>query len=186
MPRTSTGRLLTALIVAISLAAISLGTVMAARSNLDAARAATARYNSLNQAIKAGYGLLPEGLPLHECIMSLPDGSAGMGFHYINGGLLDGTLDPLNPEALIYAPDDNGKLRLVAVEYVSFQADWEADNGPAVEGSNWPSLFGQDLTLVEAPNRYEIPAFFELHAWIWQENPEGTFEDFNPNVSCGS
>jgi hypothetical protein len=176
-------RVIAATTFGLLLAGMTLATAAAGASDLDAARAATARFNSMNQASKAGYGLLPEGLPLHECIMSL-DGSAGMGFHYINGNLLDATLDPLNPEALIYAPDDNGQLRLVAVEYVSFQADWEAANGPAVLGTNWPSLLGEDMTLVPAPNRYEIPAFFELHAWIWEENPVGTFEDFNPDVSC--
>jgi hypothetical protein len=35
-----------------------------------------------------------------------------------------------------------------------------------------------------APNRYEIPAFYALHAWVWQDNPAGTFAPFNPDVSC--
>lgn len=178
------GRAIAAATVGLLLGGMTLPTALAGTSDLDAARAATARFNSLNRAIKAGYGLLPEGFPLHECIMSL-DGSAGMGFHYINGSLLDATLDPLNPEALIFAPDGNGQLRLVAVEYVTFQEPWEEENGPAEVGTNWPTLFGEDLTLVGDPNRYNIPAFFELHAWIWEVNPDGTFEDFNPEVSCG-
>lgn len=79
----------------------SLGASMAAaaRSDLDTARAATARFNSVRQAEAAGYGLLPEGAPLHECIESL-DGSGAMGFHLINGTLLDGTVEPAQPEAL--------------------------------------------------------------------------------------
>jgi len=81
---------------------------------------------------------------------------------------------------VIYAPDKHGRLRLVAVEYVVFQADWVAAHGAAT-----PELLGQPLTLVPEGNRYDIPAFFELHAWIWQANPAGTFTDFNPNVKCG-
>jgi hypothetical protein len=40
--------------------------------------------------------------------------------------------------------------------------------------------------LVEEPNRYELPAFYALHAWIWQENPSGVFESFNPDVTCAN
>ena len=35
-----------------------------------------------------------------------------------------------------------------------------------------------------APNRYDLPAFYALHAWIWDHNPAGVFENFNPTVSC--
>jgi hypothetical protein len=38
--------------------------------------------------------------------------------------------------------------------------------------------------LVEEPNRYELPAFYALHAWVWQDNPDGVFANFNPDVSC--
>jgi hypothetical protein len=170
------GRVLAAVIVAVLTATLTATAAFGSLSTLNEARAATARFNSLNQASKSGYGLLPEGAPLHECIMSL-DGTAGMGFHYINGGLLDGTVDATQPEALVYAPDGNGQLRLVALEYVVFQSDWA--------GSSKPNLFGQDFELVPAGNRYEIPAFYELHAWVWEPNPDGLFADFNPNVSCG-
>ena len=39
-----------------------------------------------------------------------------------------------------------------------------------------------------APNRYAIPAFWSLHAWIYKDNPtvpDGMFAPFNPDVSCG-
>lgn len=170
------GRMLAAAIMTALIGTMTASVAFGSPSTLNAARAATARFNSLNQAIKAGYGLPPEGVPLHECIMS-GDGSAGMGFHYLNGTLLDGSVDSTTPEALVYAPDRNGHLRLVAAEYVVFQAAWN--------GSDPPRLFGEEFTLVPSPNRYNIPAFFELHAWIWEKNPDGVFADFNPNVSCG-
>jgi hypothetical protein len=169
------GRMLAAVILAAVTATMTATAVLGSSSSLDDARAATARFNSLNQAIKSGYGLPPEGVPLHECIMSL-SGTGGMGFHYINGGLLDGTVDVTQPEALVYAPDQNGNLRLVALEYVVFEDAWE--------GASDPVLFGQTFELVPAGNRYDIPAFFELHAWIWEPNPGDLFDDFNPNVSC--
>jgi hypothetical protein len=144
-------------------------------SDLAVARAQSALFNSIGQAEAAGYGLLPEGAPLHECIVSF-DGSGAMGLHYINGGLLDGTLDPANPEALVYAPDGHGNLKLAALEYVVFEDAWT--------GSEPPTLFGQELMYTPSPNRYEIPAFYALHVWLWNDNPTGLFQPFNPEVSC--
>ena len=175
MPRTFTGRLLVATVVATTLLGVSLASALAAPpSDLDAARAATARFNSMKQAERAGYGLPPGG-PLHECIASF-DGTGAMGFHLIKGALLDGVIDAGQPEALVYAPDENGKLKLVALEYVIFADAWTS----AVP----PSLFGEEFMFTDAPNRYEIPAFWALHAWIWEGNPSGTFAAFNPAVSC--
>jgi hypothetical protein len=142
--------------------------------DLSAARAASARFNSTSQAERAGYGLPPGG-PLHECIASF-DGGGAMGFHLINGSLLDGAIDAAAPEALVYAPDQNGKLKLVALEYVVFASAWTS--------AMPPRLFGREFMFTDAPNRYEIPAFWALHAWIWEGNPSGTFAPFNPAVSC--
>jgi hypothetical protein len=167
------------LLAALSTAMIALGlvvTVAAAKpSDLAIARAQSARFHSVDQATGVGYGLLPEGAPLHECIASF-DGSGAMGLHYINGGLLDGSLDPATPEALVYAPDRDGNLRLAALEYVVFEDAWT--------GSEPPTLFGQELMYTPSPNRYEIPAFYALHVWLWNSNPSGLFMPFNPDVSC--
>ena len=178
MPATFRGRLQTALILAITLVAITFTTVLAAPSQLSIAKGATARFNSLVQAGEAGYGLPPEG-PLHECIASF-DNTGAMGFHYINGNLLDGVIDPAAPEALVYAPDKHGKLKLVALEYVVFADAWAS--------SEPPMLFDQMFMFTPAPNRYAIPAFWSLHAWIYKDNPtvpDGMFAPFNPDVSCG-
>ena len=58
-----------------------------------------------------------------------------------------------------------------------FVADWGEDLDP-------PTLFGHEFHLVEAGNRYGLPAFYELHAWIWHHNPSGMFEDWNPHIDC--
>lgn len=179
MVRITHRRLLAATIMAILLAGVTLASALAKPSDLQLARAATARFNSIEQAEAAGYGLPPEG-PLHECIASFDDTGA-MGFHLINGDLLDTTIDPSQPEALVYAPDAHGTLKLVALEYVVFQEPWYEEFGPDAMA---PMLFDQMFMDVPAPNRYELPAFFALHAWLWQDNPAGTFAAFNPNVSC--
>jgi hypothetical protein len=102
-----------------------------------------------------------------------------MGFHWVNGNLLDETLDPTKPEVLVYAPDKHGKLKLAALEYVIFQDAWYAHH-PA---GSMPELFGQMLMVGDAA-RFQIPPFFALHVWLYQDNPSGMFASFNPNVSC--
>jgi len=161
------------------LAAVLLGTVAvtgaaASRSDLAWAKAATARYNSVNQAIRAGYGLLPAPSPLHECIMSL-DGAGGMGLHYINPGLLDGSLDATRPEALVYAPDQHGRLG-------SSRSSTSCSRMPGRGRALRPCSAGPSSSCRREQVRH--PAFYELHAWIWEPNPGGLFDDFNPHVSC--
>jgi hypothetical protein len=81
------------------------------------------------------------------------------------------------PEILIYE-QRNGRLQLVGVEFIVIAADWHNTNeGP-------PMLMGQHFHYVGSPNRYGLPAFYELHVWAWKENPNGMFADFNPRVSC--
>lgn len=147
--------------------------------DLAAARAATAQLHRTDAASAAGYGPFPEGVPLHECI-SAPDPEDGaMGVHWINPGLVDTTLDPAQPEVLVYEPTQNGRLRLVAMEYAVFADAWQAAHPGTV-----PQIFGMDMTYVPAPNRYELPAFWQRHAWVWRNNPMGMFADHNPTVTC--
>ncbi|NUU18550.1 hypothetical protein HP550_14940 [Cellulomonas humilata] len=47
-----------------------------------------------------------------------------------------------------------------------------------------PRLFGRTFELVPAGDRYGLPAFYELHAWLLRSNPSDMFEDWNPRVSC--
>jgi hypothetical protein len=154
-------------------------TLAGTEDDLEAARAATEAFTDPAAAETAGYGLPPEG-PLHECIASFDDTGA-MGLHYINGDLVgDAVVDATAPEALVYEPGAGGGLELVAVEYVVFAEAWDAENDMA------PMLFGEMFMLVDEPNRYELPAFYALHAWIWKDNPSGTFASFNPDVTCAN
>ncbi|HEU5107024.1 MAG TPA: hypothetical protein VFT95_00465 [Micromonosporaceae bacterium] len=145
---------------------------------LDRVRHATARYHSLDVAQGAGYGLLRDADGI-ACI-DMP-GKGAMGVHYVNGDLVgDGAITPLRPEALVYRPDARGRLRLAGVEYVVFAEAWDAAHRRP------PSLFGRRFDFTASPNRYGLPAFYSLHAWVWKRNPAGTFAMWNPRVSCAT
>lgn len=134
-------------------------------------REATQQFIDVNNAGPAGYG------PAFGCV-SGPDHGA-MGIHYINGALVgDGEIDEMHPEALIYEPVGH-KRRLVGVEYIVLADAWLASHNGVP-----PSLEGQAFQFLASPNRYGIPAIFELHVWAWRDNPNGAFVDWNNRVSC--
>ena len=66
------------------------------------------------------------------------------------------------PEALVYEPVGNTRT-LVGVEYIVDAASWLMyhENTP-------PALEGQDFQFVDAPNRFNLKPFFELHVWAWR------------------
>jgi hypothetical protein len=133
-------------------------------------RDATTQYVDVNNATAAGYG------PFLGCVSGSDHGA--MGIHYVNPKLLGPTaIDPAHPQALIYEPKD-GQMTLVGVEFIADAATWLSKNaGP-------PVLEGQVFLFVDSPNRFNIPAFFELHVWAWRDNPQGSFVDWNNHVSC--
>ena len=167
-------RLALGLVVAAALSATALASAAGAAGRADelaAVRAATARFHSFDAAEAAGYG---------KFYVCTDDAAGAMGQHYVNGGLVgDAVLDPRAPEAIMYEPLPGGGQRLVGVEWVVFQSAWD---GAGKTGT--PSLFGRSLKLVPEPNRYGIPAFYQLHAWVWKPNPAGAYQDWNPRVSC--
>jgi opacity protein-like surface antigen len=113
-------------------------------------------------------------------ITCIDDPAGAMGIHFVNGARVgDPTENAAEPEAVIYEPTKNGRLRLVAVEYVVTKQAWEGAGN-----TGRPHLFGQDFEFVPAGNRYGLPDFYELHAWIWRHNPSGMNEDWNPLVTC--
>ena len=82
------------------------------------------------------------------------------------------------------------RLHLAALEYVVIKSDWEASQArqPVASEAGYtqapPMLFGHTFNFTDAPNRYGLPPFYSLHAWIWKDNPAGTFQMWNPNVHC--
>src|SRR5579871_4310558 len=139
------------------------------------ARNATAAFNDPSAAYAAGYDLLTDADDM-ACIDMPPDGA--MGVHLVKGSLVQsGTLDPARPQALVYE-QANGQLHLAAVEYVVFQSAWDSAH------SSPPTLVGQQFVLNPDDNRFGLPAFYSLHAWLWKNNPSGMFESWNPAVHC--
>jgi hypothetical protein len=175
--RSAGRRLLLVVVALVALAAIG-GTAMVAagQDRLARVRAATDTFHSLAAAQHAGYG------EFYMCTDHVTEGT--MGQHYVNldlvldTGSAEAVIDPLRPEALVYEPKKNGGYKLVGVEWVVFQDAWDATNDVP------PALFGKTFSLIQAGNRYGLPPFYELHAWIWRPNPSGIFMDWNPSVTC--
>jgi hypothetical protein len=142
------------------------------QSDIAAVRGATARFHDVDVAAAAGYG------PFYICTDE--EGVGTMGQHFVNLDLvLDPAIDPLRPEALVYEPRIGGGYRLVAVEYVTFQEGWHQANG-----AETPVVLGVDLRPTGEGNRYGLPPFYQRHLWLWEPNPLGTYEDWNPRVTC--
>ncbi len=150
------------------LAVVVVGMVfLAGRSELDKVRTATRKFKDVKAAEAAGYVNVNVG----ECVAS-PEGV--MGYHFLKEDLLDLELSDESPEILVYAPEPDGSLKLVAVEYAVPIEPWDAQ----MEGV--PSILGQDLHA--NPNL----GLYVLHGWVWEENPSGVFADWNPSLSCES
>jgi len=137
----------------------------AVAKDLATLRRVTAPYHDFATGKDAGWGT-----PITGC-MTDPGGAGGMGFHYGNTGFIDGTAQVDRPQLLLYEPESNGKLRLVAVEYIIPYAFHARSDAP-------PELFGRQFKQVDA---FQL---WGLHAWVWKENPSGMFADWNPTVSC--
>ena len=148
---------------------------------LQAVRSAVARYHSFEQAERDGY-TIRAGEP---CVVSPGRPGSGpnaMGVHANNLALMfdDGTIDPLQPEILLYLPNEQGQLKLVGVEY------WKADADQSLATSDdRPSLFGQPFDgPMPGHGNWGMPIHYDLHVWVAEENPSGAFAQFNPAIAC--
>jgi hypothetical protein len=136
-------------------------------------REATAKYQDVAAAIHDGY------TPVLGCVSSPDEGA--MGVHYLKPELIgDGAEDVERPELLVYEPLHNGRLRLVAVEYLTLADLWDANH---TDGSP-PVLMGQLFDYTSSPNRFRLPGHYSLHVWAWKYNHAGAFAMWNPRVSC--
>lgn len=141
-------------------------------SELDDVRVATGAYHSLDAAMADGF--VPFGLEDPEVATCFESESGGMGVHYVRN--IDDTVTATDPEAMVYELTPDGATRLVAVEYIVPQEFVEDEEGDVV---SLPSVLGQDF------HKHSFLPVYILHAWVWDENPEGVHADFNPNVaSC--
>jgi len=134
------------------------------QSELAEARQGTSRFHNVVHAQSAGYG---STLDLLGCFENPAEG--GMGLHYLNGALLDGTVDAAAPEALVYEMREDGQLKLVGLEFLVPEG--------LVDPDNPPELFGHQF------HPHGVLPFWILHVWIWRPNPSGMFSDYNPGVA---
>ena len=145
----------------------------AATPLIDRVHNATARYVDINAAFHEGF------VAATPCV-SGPDAGA-MGVHLVlPPRIQSGVLNAEEPQALIYEPMADGAMRLVGVEFIVLENVWAARNPAGVV----PVLEGNLLNYVGAPNRYGLPAFYEIHVWAWEQNPQGSYADWNTHVTC--
>ena len=124
---------------------------------LQQARAATARYRNINNAIKDGYADL--GVDVEN-----------MGHHFMKTALVNATFEIRKPEILVYNRDEDGSQQLVAVEY-------------AVPIDLSPNVAPEGFTgSADVWVRDEFFGLWLLHAWVWENNPDGVFNPTNPLV----
>jgi hypothetical protein len=172
--------MLAATVIAVLGAGAVIAASGAAKTDTDTAEAdprlakvkrATARFQRVAEARKAGYH------PVGACTEE--PGVGGMGYHYANDELLaDPGLDPRKPEILVYESRGE-RRRLVAVEYMSIDADQDLGTD-----DDRPSMFGQPFDGPMLGHEPGMPIHYDLHAWVWKHNPSGTFAQYNPRVSC--
>ena len=135
-------------------------------------REATERFRDPQAAEREDYHLA------FGCVSGSDYGA--MGLHFVNMELVgDGKIDARKPEIVIYEPTSSGRLRITGADFLVFADQW---NEKHPEGP--PQLMGQLFHLFEAPNRFGLPAFYTLHVWAWKDNPNGSFVNWHPNVSC--
>ena len=128
------------------------------QAQLDAVRAATARYQDFAAAQADGYTVDATGY------------RTGMGHHFLNPALLDGTFEAERPELLMYVPVHGGMV-LVGVEYATPAG--LASPPPAPEGFAGAA----DVWVIN-----EEFGLWTLHLWNWLENPDGRFAPMNPRL----
>jgi len=176
----------------------NLGWSQAAEPTLEDIRAATERYRDVRVALAEGY--IPD--PSNHCesaeSMGKPAELGGMGIHYFRPDRL-GISGPPNPRVdgvgvhtdfarpgvLIYEPQADGSLQLVAVENLVFAKAWKAagrGERPTFQGQPYDYMVDDPATPADEAHMFE--AHFDRHVWVHRENPNGVFAQYNPNVTC--
>lgn len=135
-------------------------------------RHAMKKYRRPAAAVRAGY------LRTDQCV-ELPDGSAGMGFHYVHPELIQQAPKFRHPAILVYVPTKHGGRKLGAVEW--FAADADQDLRTDGDRPHFGKLAFEGPMEGHEPG---MPIHYDLHAWLFKRNPDGLFTSFNPRVHC--
>ena len=164
---------------------------------LSAIRAATSKYQDIAVALKEGYVRDPNNMCVTSAMEGAPRQLGAMGVHYVRPDLLGlagetprvhGTgmhTDFQTPGVLIYEPQKDGSQKLVAIENLVWAKAWQdAGNkeAPSFHGNDY--YYMQDNPLTPADEAHGFEPHYELHFWLYRNNPAGTFSPFNSTVNC--
>jgi hypothetical protein len=163
-------------------------------------RTATAKYQDVKAALADGYIRDPAGMCETATMLGKPASLGAMGIHYFRPDLL-GISGPPNPRVngtstytdfhkpavLIYEPESDGSLKLVAVENLVFEKAWRAaghTQPPSFHGIAYNHMVDNPATEIDEAHGF-MP-HYDRHVWAWRDNPNGMFAQYNPNVSCAA
>ena len=163
---------------------------------IEAAKAATARFQNVNDALAAGYVPDPSGRCISAASEGLPAHLGSMGIHYMRPDILgitattprvDGAnthTDFLNPSILLYEPQADGSLKLVGIENLVFEKGWRAagnTDGPRLGSRAWDRMADDPATPNDEAHGFE--PHFDQHVWFVGQ-PEHALLPFNPAITC--
>jgi hypothetical protein len=172
--------------------------IVAGEPTLADVRAATDRFRDVNVALAEGYVRDASDMCETAAHMGRPAELGSMGIHFARLDLLGitGPPDPRvngtgthtdfrQPGVLIYEPQADGSLELVAVENLVFLKAWEAAGNvapPTFLGVPYDRMVDDPATATDEAHKFE--PHYDLHVWLYRENPRGMFAQFNPAVTC--
>ena len=167
--------------------------------SLEQIRAATERFRNEKVALAEGYVRDPMNLCETAEMMGRRPELGAMGVHYFRPDLLgisgppsgrvDGAgthTDFRNPAILIYEPQADGSMELVAVENLVFREAWHKAGHsapPRFHGVEYDKM--EDDPRTAADEAHMFAPHYDRHVWLFRETPNGIFSPFNPNVTCG-
>lgn len=164
---------------------------------LEEIRSATQKYKDVNVALSEGYIADPMNVCEMATMMGRSAEEGSMGIHYFRPDLLgitateprvDGVgthTDFLQPAILLYEPQADGSMELIAVENLVFAKSWHAEGNaapPTFHGVVFDHMIDNPDTELDEAHMFE--EHYDRHVWVHRENPNGVFASFNPNVSC--
>jgi hypothetical protein len=168
----------------------------AADVDLDQLRDLVSKYKDINVALEDGY-ISPDNNCVSAGGEGLPPELGAMGIHYIHPALLEITgteprvdgmsthTDWTRPSVLIYEPQADGSLELVAVENLVFEKAWDASGKTeelVLNGRSWDHMADDPAT--PGDEAHGFMPHYDQHVWLFRENPMGDLMPFNPAVTC--
>jgi hypothetical protein len=151
-----------------SVAQTASGTQLSA-AKIDSMRAMFKKYQDPFVAVHDGY---------HSTVACVETPNGNMGVHFINMANVGPVPDPAKPVVLLYEPAGKDSLRLTGVEWFVPIATGIKER-PVVLGQ---PMIGPMEGHVPIMNKEDI--HYDLHMWLYKDNPAGMFNQTHRSVSC--